>query len=268
MFGRRERRRKRLRERPVPDAWRELLDRGVPIVRNLLPADRAELEGGIQVFLAEKRFEGAGGFAIDDEVRVVVAAHASLLLLHRPDAEYSKLLSVIVYPGEFLAHIEEQDEAGLIWEDEETRAGESWSLGSLVLSWSDVLEDREDPNGELNVILHEFAHQLDAENGEMDGLPPLADGELREAWPVVMHKAFEDLRRRAGAGRATALDPYAAEHPSEFFAVATEVFFQQPRRLLAAYPEVYRLLTRYYLQDPVAWRTGGLVERKRRSHDP
>lgn len=268
MFGGRERRRQKLRERPFPQAWGEVLERAVPLVRRLPTADRAKLEGLIQVFVAEKRFEGAAGFEVTDEVRVVIAAHACLLVLRQGADIYPRLLSIIVYPGEFVARVEEHDDQGFVWEDEESRAGESWTLGSLVLSWDDVLADREDPDGEWNVILHEFAHQLDAENGEMNGLPTLREAGLRRTWTDTMADAYDDLVRQVDAGRTTALDPYAAEDPSEFFAVATELFFQQPRRLHAVYPKVYEVLARYYAQDPLAWaKNAAVVRSAERSRD-
>jgi hypothetical protein len=253
VFGLKERRRERLRARPFPDAWKAILDRDVPLVRRLSSEDRDELCGHIQVLLAEKRFEGAGGFEMTDDARLAIAVQASILLLHRGTDYFPSLHSIIVYPAEYVARLQDQDENGLVWEEDEERAGESWSQGSLVLSWRDIMEDREDPGTDLNVVLHEFAHQLDAERGEMNGQPPIADPELRNDWSLAMLEAYEDLSRQVDAGRNTALDPYGAEHPSEFFAVATETFFQAPRRLQAVYPKVYRVLVRYYCQDPVTW---------------
>ncbi len=267
MFGLKERRRARLRERPFPEEWVELLDRCVPLYRRLPPEDRAELHGHVQVFLAEKRFEGGDGFAITDEVRLSIAAQACLLLLHRETNYFPVLSSIIVYPAEFVARLRDEDENGVVWEEDEERAGESWSLGSLVLSWRDILEDREHADEDLNIVLHEFAHQLDAERGEMNGQPPIADSELRDEWSSAMLDAYESLADQVDAGRKTALDPYGAEHPSEFFAVATETFFQAPRRLQAVYPRAYRVLARYYKQDPLAWLEGGAPEgRKRRGN--
>ena len=256
MFGLKERRREKLRQRSFPDEWKAILNRDVPLTRRLPPEDLAELEASVQVFLAEKRFEGAGGFAMTDDVRLAIAAQACILLLHRPTDYFPALHSIIVYPGEYVARLRDQDEHGLVWEEDEERAGESWALGSLVLSWRDIVEDREDANRDLNVVLHEFAHQLDGDRAEMNGQPPIADADLRRDWAAVMLEAYEDLARQVDAGRNTALDPYGAEHPSEFFAVATETFFQQPRRLQAVYPRVYAVLARYFNQDPLSWPGG------------
>ncbi|MEN6370243.1 MAG: M90 family metallopeptidase [Thermotogota bacterium] len=252
VFGLAEKRRARLRARPFPDEWTAILD-DVPLCRRLPRAGFSELQGHVQVFLAEKRFEGAGGFAVDDAVRLTIAGQACVLLLHRVSRSFPKLRSIIVYPGEYVAPLEEVDDNGFVMEDVESRSGESWAHGSLVLSWDDVLADLEDPCGELNVVLHEFVHQLDAETGEMNGCPSIADPALRADWAREMHAAFTDHRRRVDRGRPTLLDPYAAEEPSEFFAVVTEAFFQQPRRILATLPAVYGVLCRYYEQDPATW---------------
>ncbi len=253
MFGLKAKRRAKLRAKPFPAEWKAILERDVPLYRRLPPEDRDELHGHLHVFLAEKRFEGAGGFAMTDDVRLAIAAQACVLLLHRETDYFLMLDSIIVYPAEYVARLRDQDENGVVWEDDEERAGESWAQGSLVLSWRDVLDDREDPDTDLNVVLHEFAHQLDAERGDMNGQPPIADADVRRDWADAMLPAYEDFARQVDAGRNTALDPYGAEHPSEFFAVATETFFQQPRRLQAVYPKVYAVLTRYYRQNPVNW---------------
>ncbi len=253
VFGLKARRRTKLRQRTFPAEWQAVLERDVPLFRRLPEADRDELRGHVQVFLAEKRFEGAAGFDVTDDVRLAIAAQACVLLLHRETDYFPGLSSIIVYPGEYVARLQDRDENGVVWEEDEERAGESWSLGSLVLSWKDVLDDRSDPSTDLNVVLHEFAHQLDAEKGDMNGFPPIADPTLREEWSEALLDAYEDLARQADAGRNTALDPYGAEDPSEFFAVATETFFQQPRRLQAVYPRVYAALARYFAQDPLSW---------------
>jgi len=257
VFGLKTKRRAKLRQRPFPDEWKTVLERDVPLYRRLPQADRDELHGHIHVFLAEKRFEGTAGFDVTDDVRLAIAALACTLLLHRETDYFPTLSSIIVYPAEYVARLVDQDENGLVWEEDEERAGESWALGSLVLSWKDIVEDRDDPEGDLSVVLHEFAHQLDAESGEMNGQPPIGDPALRSEWFPVMMEAYEKLGRQADAGRATAIDPYGAEDPSEFFAVATETFFQDPRRLQAVYPKVYGLLARYYRQDPASWLTKG-----------
>ncbi len=259
MFHLRERRRARLRARPVPGEWAAVVD-AIPLCARVPRADRAELDGHIQVFLAEKRFEGAGGFAVDEAVQLTIAAQACILLLHRTADCFPKLGSVIVYPREYAAPLEEADDYGLITEDIESRAGESWMEGSLILSWDDVVADLNDPAGEQNVILHEFAHQLDAETGEMNGCPRITDSTLREDWARTLGAAYADHCRLVDRDKPTVLDPYAAEDPAEFFAVATEAFFQQPRRILVTLPALYEVLRRYYEQDPAVWSFLGMPQ--------
>jgi Mlc titration factor MtfA (ptsG expression regulator) len=252
VFGLKEKRRAKVRAEPLSEDWAAILG-AVPLCGRVPAEDRPELHSAVRVFLAEKRFEGGAGFVVDDSVRLTVAGQACVLLLRRATDYFPKLHSVIVYPQEYVAPLEEVDDDGLVTEDVESRSGESWMHGSLVLSWKDIVADLEDPLGELNVVLHEFAHQLDGESGEMNGCPPIADPELRADWAREMDSAYADHRRRVDRGRPTVLDPYAAEEPSEFFAVATEAFFQQPRRILAALPPLYGILRRYYQQDPAAW---------------
>ena len=250
-LGKRKRR-ARLAARPLPAAWRELLEARVPLYRRLPAADREELHGLLQIFLAEKSFEGCGGLALTDEMRLVTAAQACVLLLHRDTDLYPRLDSVLFYPETYVApRVVEED--GLVAEGEEELAGESWAEGALVLSWSDIVEDLENPGDGYNVILHEFAHQLDDESGEADGTPLLPDRELAADWAEVMQREFEELQADLRAGRPIFLDDYGAESPTEFFACATELFFELPADLREEHPDLYALLARYYRQDPAGW---------------
>jgi Mlc titration factor MtfA (ptsG expression regulator) len=251
MLRRKERRRQAVRERAFPDAWRAILRESLPLYRRLPAEDREELHGHIQVLLDEKNFEGAGGLELTESMRLVIVAQAGLLLLHRPTDYFPKLSSVLVYPGEFTVQEEVMNDKGFVEEVDEVRVGESWQLGTLVLSWEEV--ERDLPSGRRNVVLHEFAHQLDAENGEMNGAPILADPGLRTRWSEVMSDAYERLVDAADRGRRTVLDPYGAEAPAEFFAVATETFFLAPRDLAAREPDLYAVLRDSYRQDPARW---------------
>ena len=188
MRGAKTRRRERLRRQPFPDAWRKYLEDSVPLYRALPAADRGELHGNVQILLAEKHFEGAGGLDVTEPMRLAVAAQASVLLLHRETDYFSKLASIVLYPVEYAVREEVPSDNGLIEVVDESRAGESWQIGALVLSWEDVLADLEDET--QNVVLHEFAHQLDAEDGALNGAPILADQELRQRWPMTMSAAF------------------------------------------------------------------------------
>jgi len=246
----RNRRRATLRRLPVPEAWRGIVARRVPAVAGLSEADRAELFGHIHVLLTEKRFAGCGGLEMTDEVRITIAAQAALLLLHRNTSYFRGLHSILVYPGSYVAPVSEEQDDGTVIEGPEAREGESWHEGSLVLSWADVVEGAADPHDGYNLVLHEFAHQLDAETGDENGTPRLESRSQYQSWRRIMTREYESLCAAVEAGRETILDPYGAESPAEFFAVATEAFFERPRNLRMRHPELYDQLRRYYRQDP------------------
>jgi Mlc titration factor MtfA (ptsG expression regulator) len=247
-----QQRRRRLRTRRFPKEWLALIQRHVVFFHKLTAGDRAELLGHIQVFLAEKRFEGCGGFAITDEVRVTIAAQACLLLLHRNTDYFPGLLTILVYPLTYM--VQEDHQVGEhVWEERTvSRLGETGRrMGSLVLSWGAVKHGAADPSDGKNVVLHEFAHQLDYENHAADGVPGLATREQQLAWSEVMKTEFASLRAADESGIPTLLDTYGATDPVEFFAVSVEAFFEQPRALRARHPRLYAELQKYFQQDPV-----------------
>jgi hypothetical protein len=244
------RRRARVRAQPFPAAWRRILRRRVPIVARLPAALQQRLKRHIQVFVAEKPFIGCQGLVVTDEVRIVIAAQACLLLLGDARADcYPRLREVLVYPDAFVVDREQPLGAGLVQEQRQTMSGESWARGQVVLSWAEVLAGAADPRDGRNVALHEFAHQIDQDNGAADGRPWRASAAQRQRWDAVMGDAFERLRREP----STLIDGYGASEPAEFFAVVTEVFFERPQDLAAQAPDVYRELAALYRVDPVAW---------------
>ena len=253
MFGLTRRRRERLRQQPFPDTWRQYLKRRASLYVCLPEEDRRELEGHIQVFLDEKRFEGCGGFALTDEVRVVIAAQACLLLLHRETGYFPGLSSVVVYPTSFIVKLRNYDEAGIVTEESGPLAGESWDTGCVVLAWDEVLESSACDHDGYNVVIHEFTHQLDAEDGITDGAPVLPDRSRYRSWARVFGDEYRRLREMLVAGGGTLLDEYGASDPAEFFAVVTESFFEMPEQLKVEHPELYDELSRYYRQDPAGW---------------
>ena len=247
-----ERTRRRLRSRPFPKEWLAFIQRQVVFFRRLSGSDRAELLGHVQVFLAEKRFEGCGGFTVTDEVRVSVAAQACLLLLHRKTDYFPELLTILVYPTTYMVE-EKRQVAEHLWEEGNvSRLGETGRrMGSLVLSWDAVKHGAADPTDGKNVVLHEFAHQLDFENQAVDGVPALATREQQSAWTVVMRSEFASLRAADQSGIPTLLDTYGARDAAEFFAVSVEAFFERPRALRVRHPKLYAQLQNYFQQDPV-----------------
>lgn len=255
----RERRRAKLREHPFPAEWLSILDANVPVYRRL-PADlRAQLHGHIHVLLAEKHFEGCNGLEITDEVRVTIAGQAALLILNRKTGYYPDLVTILVYPSVFYADVTEadDDQGHIISEYSEDRSGESWDLGVVILSWEDIAAYTSTGRAGYNVVLHEFAHQLDMENRAMDGVPRLRDRARREAWRRAFGEAYQHFERAAAANRRTLVDPYGAGDPAEFFAVVTESFFERPLALRREYPQLYTELCLYYAVDPASWPSTG-----------
>jgi len=248
----RRRKRGRIRQEPFPDSWRATLSRSTPFYDRLSPEDRDELEKHVLVLLREKRFEGAAGLEMTDEIRVTIAAHASLLLLHRDTEYYPGLSSIIVYPHPYVVRQERREAGGIVREAAETRYGELSTRGAIVLAWDAVRAVASDPSTCHNVALHEFAHQLDAEDGTVEGTPPLP-APLLATWARVLGRDYARLRRDAALGKATLLGTYGARSPAEFFAVASECFFSRPQAMRRHHPELYGELAQFYHQDPAAW---------------
>jgi MtfA peptidase len=246
----RRRRRERIRQRPFPPAWLQILESNVPMYARLSPEDQAELRRRVLVFLAEKRFEGAGGLEMTDTVRVTIAAQACMLLLRLDeDDDYPRLRSIVVYPSAYRVP-REQREGGVVHEGQAVHLGESWGHGAVVLSWNSARRGAADPRDGKNVILHEFAHQLDQEDGAADGTPELDRLALYAPWARVLSEHYLALRKAARTGRKTLLDQYGATNEAEFFAVASECFFERPVQLRTRHPELYEELSSYYGQDP------------------
>jgi hypothetical protein len=245
-----ERRRELLRTQPFPVAWRRILRRSVPAVARLPTDLQRRLKRHIQVFVVEKAFIGCQGQAITDEVRVTIAAQACLLLLGDPRSDYyPRLRQILVYPDTFVARREQPLGNGLVQEQRLPMAGESWSQGQVILAWSDVVAGAADPADGHNVVLHEFAHQVDQDTGVADGRPWRPNPALRRRWAAVMGEALDRLRREP----SEVIDAYGASDPAEFFAVATEAFFERPQALATDAPAVYRELAQLYRLHPLAW---------------
>lgn len=246
MFGFKKWKRRRVSQRAFPEAWLKILEEGVPYYQVLQEQDQIELRRHILVFLGEKRFEGCGGLAISDEIRVTIAAQACILLLHRDTDYYPGLSSILVYPGAYVAPEIGNLPDGIVTEDQ-IHVGESWRRGSVVLSWADVRDGAADIHDGYNVVFHEFAHQLD-DAGENASL--FENRSRFMAWARVFQRDFEKLRQDVRRNRPTFLDEYGATDPQEFFAVATEYFFELPRELRDHHPELYGALKFFYRQDP------------------
>ncbi|MCK0162893.1 M90 family metallopeptidase [Marinobacter sp. S6332] len=244
LFFYRSWRRDRELRQPFPKAWRKHLQTTVPLYRLLSKQLQKTLENQVQLFLAEKNFYGCDGFEINDRVRVAIAGHACLLTVMRSYSDYNEVRSILVYPDVYRVQAQERD-GMVVGVSDQVRAGEASSLGQVVLAWAECESGAMQPRSPHNVILHEFAHQLDYLDGSADGAPPLS-GEQAEEWQQTMTIAYDNLRHSLRHHRKSWLDPYGATKPAEFFAVLTETFYQQPQHLKEQQPAVYDLLSDFY----------------------
>jgi Mlc titration factor MtfA (ptsG expression regulator) len=235
-----------------PPEFRDLVLRRVPCAKLLTAEELAKLETLVRIFNSEKSFEGAGGLELTEEMRVVIAARACLLVLHRIELDgplYPDLDTVIVYPSTYRARGQRR-EGYVVIEDEQVRLGESWSRGVVVLSWDAVVAGSADPHDGHDVVVHEFAHQLDGEDGAMDGTPELDDLERYSVWTKVASAEYAALLDDVEHHRKTDIDAYGATNAPEFFAVVTEQFFETPTQLAELHPDLYAELSKFFRFDP------------------
>jgi Mlc titration factor MtfA (ptsG expression regulator) len=240
-------------KRPLAAAQLAVIERNVVQYRGMPAPQREQLQRLVKRFLHEKTFVGCAGLDVSDEMRLTIAAQACLLLLNRDTEVYPGLHAVLVYPGAFLVPRKEIDPAGVVTETRQDLLGESWGDGRVILSWDHVRRAGHDPGGAQNVVLHEFAHQLDSESGSTNGAPALGSPERYRRWSETLARDFALLRQDTYWGYRDVLDPYGASSPAEFFAVATESFFEQPHALAARHPELYAEFKRYFRVDPREW---------------
>jgi len=244
--------RRRVLARPLPDSWRQLLEQHLPLYPWLLMQEREQLGRLVRLFLDQKQFHGCAGLEVTDEMRVVIAAQACLLLLNRRTDVYARLQHILVYPGAFVHRGERHNADGTVSEVAEEHLGESWHAGKVILSWQDIVEDLASPDDGHNVVLHEFAHQLDGDSGSENGTPPLRHNDSAQ-WVAVMTREYEALGHSAQRHQKSFLDPYGATAPAEFFAVLTETFFELPFELEHFHPDLFEQLLRFYQTDPRLW---------------
>ena len=233
--------------------WLDIVKRRLPFYSKLPTELQQELQNLIKVFLQEKNFVGCAGQQIDDEIRVTVAAQACLLLLNRKTNQYQKLQSILVYPSTFIATREVRDDLGLVSTNHIVLLGESWGQGKVVLAWDNVEKSVRNLRDGHNVVLHEFAHQLDSESGATNGAPLLQTRGAYKSWAHVFSEEFEDLQRIAARGGESLIDHYGATNPAEFFAVSTETFFERPAQMKENHRELFQELVKYYQVNPVDW---------------
>ena len=236
-----------------PGEWVSILEENIGVYRNLPMPLRLQLRQLIKQFLHQKHFSGAGGLQIDDEIRITIAAQACMMQLNRNNALYPRLKYIVVYPTAFVVTRSDMDGAGVVSHGRKGLLGESWQNGKVILAWDNVLHGARNFVDGSNVVLHEFAHQLDSETGSTDGAPLLAGASSYRSWATALSEEFEDLQQDARFGRRSLLDHYGATNPAEFFAVATETFFEKPRRMAKYHEELFEVLMSYYRIDPREW---------------
>jgi len=242
-------RRKKILAEPFPAAWSAYLAGNVRHYQYLEPSAQAALRNMVQVFVAEKHWAGGAGLSVTDEMKVTVAAQASLLVSGFPQPYYyDQVPSIIVYPRQYVRPRQVQENYFIVRDDWEL-CGEAWHRGPIVLSWEDVLAGGRDVRNGRNVVFHEFAHHLDFLNGELDGAPPLGARQRRN-WNRTVEAEYDRLVGSAQRKEPTFLDHYGATNKTEFFAVATECFFEQPNAMNRFHKELYGILRDFYLQDP------------------
>ena len=248
-----QRRRNRLKARLFPPLWNAIIENNLPIYPRLSPKERKRLQGAIQVFLAEKQFIGCRGLQATEEMKVTIAAVACLLLLNERASYFQKLRSILVYPSAYLVRETTYTQDRVIEERLVARLGESWMNDQVILAWEQVKQDTFNWRDGHNIVLHEFSHQLDQEDGKADGVPVLQQSSDYLIWADVMTQEYLRLGHDIQQGKKTVIDSYGATNPAEFFAVVTETFFEKPQQLLRRHPELYKLLQHYYQISPVLW---------------
>ena len=233
---------------PFPPSWAQIIEKNIPPYLELPEESRDRLYGYIQEFLYDKSFEGCGGLDLDDEIKVTIAAQACLLLMNKDVRCYPKLRTVLVYPSTYVA-----GKKGLFGNgvrDPSVRLGESWGTGLVVLAWDSVKQGAINFADGRNVTIHEFAHQLDQEDGSADGAPILDTRSAYSVWAKVLLKEYERLGKKK---KKSVLRSYGATNPAEFFAVASETFFEKPKQMKKKHPDLFDELKKFYKIDPIEW---------------
>jgi Mlc titration factor MtfA (ptsG expression regulator) len=239
-----------------PEEWVTIVERNIAIYRNLPMPLRLQLRKLIKQFLHQKHFSGAGGLEITDEIRVTIAAEACMLLLNRNTGVYPALRYIIVYPSAFVVERQQGGADGVVSEGRKGLLGESWANGKVILAWDNVLHGSSNFVDGQNVVLHEFAHQLDSESGSTNGAPILAGKNCLRTWASTLSGEFEELQMDAWKGKRSLIDHYGATNPAEFFAVSTETFFEKPAQMAKHHAELFEVLKCYYRIDPRDWSAG------------
>ncbi|MCE5211007.1 MAG: zinc-dependent peptidase [Deltaproteobacteria bacterium] len=248
-----KRRRQKLTEVPFPSDWENMIRRNMVHYGMLDDDERRRLRGLIQIFIVEKSWEGCGGLELTDEIRVTISAGACLLILNLPHNTYENVETIIVYPSDVVVPERKLgffETALAPLEPATPVSGQAFEQGPVILVWDAILESVRHQGSGYNVVYHEFAHKLDMQDGVADGTPRLRDRAEYRDWVKTCSREYLRLLKDVEKGKRTFLDEYGATDEAEFFAVATEHFFDQPQQMIKYAPELYRVLKEYYCQDP------------------
>ena len=248
----RNKRRAELMSKDISSKQKVFIEKNLPLYHRLPEELKMQLHGLVNVFLAEKTFIGCGGQEITDEVRVTIAAQACMLLLNRTPRFFPRLKTIYVYPHTYVAKGVIYD-GGIVVEGKSARLGESWQHGPVVLAWDSITGGARNVQDGQNVVLHEFSHQLDQEDGDADGVPILDNRSSYRTWAAVLGEEYDTLQDQTEHRRRSVIRHYGATNPAEFFAVATETFFEKPNQMHKKAPDLYEELKSYYKLDPLKW---------------
>ncbi|GJI98475.1 hypothetical protein RugamoR57_51930 [Duganella caerulea] len=244
---------RRVLAQPLPAEAVAVLQRNIPVYLRMDAGLRQQLQRLVVQFLHQKKFIGCEGLEVTDEMAVTIAGQACLLLLNRPTKVYPALHTILVYPSAFVARRAEVGPGGVVTPGHQSMLGESWDDGRVILSWDDVQRGAGDWTDGHNIVLHEFAHQLDSESGRANGAPYLGNPASYREWSEVLERDFQHLRHSAMYRQHSVMDHYGATNPAEFFAVATETFFEKPYQMAEHHAELFAEFLKYYRVDPRAW---------------
>ena len=237
--------------RPLRDQYKSLLQTSIPFYRYLDTSQKRKLEKRMSVLLDEKIFEGCGGLSVTDEMKGAITAYAGLLIMEQTSDYYSDLRAILIYPDDYVAPVYQMHAGGVVSEGSERRQGESWDSGSIVLSWNDIRDSTLNRDNPHNLIIHEFAHQLDDQYGLSGGISFEGKPIQTDEWTHTLAKIYRDLMDAERFGRSDhPLDLYGATNPAECFAVVMEAFIESPRSLQNRYSGAYRLLADFFGFDP------------------
>ena len=242
--------RNRILAGPFPDEWEKILVRNVRHCKTLSDNSKRKLRDDLRIFVAAKNWEGCRGLELNDEIKVTIAAQIAILTLGFESEYFDMVQSILVYPDAYVAPGQQITKGGVVIEGDSSRQGEAWYRGPVILSWADALAGGLNEADGHNLVFHEFAHQLDMQNGRVvDGTPPLSNSDQFDRWQTIIHLEYARLVDECDRGVPTLLGPYGTTNIGEFFAVSTECFFERPAAMKQRHREWYVVMAEYFNQD-------------------